>query len=342
QLQTMLGKIISYQDKPVKNQFNKPLLAGEELDPATQVLEGDALDMLIGRKTDFGFETNGIPATDNITKLYDTRTSSWSGSQLITKINAGPSAIYHIGHSDAVTNMRLSINDVTDNNFSKLNGTTNNFTIVNTIGCICGAFDQECIGEQMIKIRNFAVAFIGNSRYGWFDNGTKDGPSNRIQRLYVHGLYTEKLLRIGTALMYGKVKFSPFIDAAGEFEPGARRWCYYCNNLLGDPAMVVWISNDQTGLFTNGPDIQMENHASLTYSMNKTLCSIHFTLAQTSEAAISVLNSRGQLISTLSHGTRKAGQSTIVWNTASLVPGAYFIQLQTERHRETACLTLVR
>ena len=241
ELNSLLNKVISYQNSPVLNELNKPLLAGEDLYSNPQTWGGDYLDLLIGYHEDNGYTTTGIPAEDNIEKLYDRDLGYWSGSTLISKINEGKSFIHHAGHSNTTYVMRLYSSDITNSNFSQVNGVIHNYTLVNTTGCDCGGFDHsDCIGEKMVNIQNFAVAFIGNSRYGWFNEGQTEGPSTHLQREFVNALYQDKLFRIGEAFLESKIQTAPWVNAPGQWEEGALRWCFYCNNVLGDPAMGIW------------------------------------------------------------------------------------------------------
>ncbi len=243
-LSNIINKIKSYQNNPVLNEFNKPLLAGEDLWSNPQTWGGDYLDLLIGYRNDNGYTTMGIPTDDNIEKLYDKNLGYWSGSTLISKINEGKSFIHHAGHSNYNYVMRLNDGDITNQNFSQVNGLIHNYTLVNTTGCNCGGFDEsDCIAEKMVNISNFAVAFIGNSRYGWFNEGQTEGPSTHLQREFVDALYNDKLYRIGVALLTSKIESVPWVTAPGQWEEGALRWCFYCNNVLGDPAMGIWTSN---------------------------------------------------------------------------------------------------
>jgi hypothetical protein len=240
-LNNLLNKIISYQNTPVLNELNKPILAGEELWSNPQTWGGDYLDLLIGYHEDNGYTTTGIPIEDNIEKLYDRDLGYWSGSTLVSKINQGKSFIYHAGHANSTYVMRLSSSDITNSNFSQVNGVIHNYTLVNTIGCDCGSFDQsDCIAEKMVNIQNFAAAFIGNSRYGWFNEGQTEGPSPHLQREFVDALYHDKLYRIGEAFLESKIATAPWVNAPGQWEEGALRWCFYDNNVLGDPAMGIW------------------------------------------------------------------------------------------------------
>jgi len=241
ELDNMINKIKSYQDTPVLNELDKPLLAGEHLWSSPLTWGGDYLDLLIGFHDDNGYTTIGIPIEDNIEKLYERDLGSWSSTTLISKINQGKSFIHHAGHSNYNYVMRLNDGDITNENFSQVNGIIHNYTLVNTTGCNCGGFDEsDCIAEKMVNIENFAVGFIGNSRYGWFNEGQTEGPSTHHQREFVDALYNDKLHRIGTAHLISKIESAPWVTAPGQWEEGALRWCFYCNNVLGDPAMGIW------------------------------------------------------------------------------------------------------
>ena len=244
ELNNMINKIKSYQENPVLNELDKPLLAGEDLWSSPQTWGGDYLDLLIGYHEDNGYTTTGIPIEDNIEKLYDRDLDYWSASTLISKINEGKSFIHHAGHSNYNYVMRLYDGDITNENFSQVNGVIHNYTLVNTTGCNCGGFDRsDCIAERMVNISNFAVAFIGNSRYGWFNEGQTEGPSTHLQREFADALYHDKLYRIGEAFLESKIETAPWVTAPGQWEEGALRWCFYCNNVLGDPAMGIWTAD---------------------------------------------------------------------------------------------------
>jgi hypothetical protein len=241
-LRKMIRKTIAYQTNPVLGEFSKPLLAGEYLynDPVTY--GSDYMNLLIDDHNDNGYFTHGIPsATNNIQTLYDTPAWSWSASNLLSVINQGNSFIHHLGHASTTSMLRMSMSTITNANFPQINGITHNFQLLYTQGCYDGAFDLGCIAAKSVTIDNFLVAGIFNSRYGWFNQGTTDGPSQHIQREFVSALYHDTLpeKHLGTAHMISKIKSAPWISLPGEFEPGAQRWCHYCCNVFGDPALEV-------------------------------------------------------------------------------------------------------
>jgi hypothetical protein len=259
ELHKMIRKTISYQTNPVLGELNHPLLLGEYLWPSPMTFGGGFMDLLINDHTNWGYFTHGIfSASNNIVKLYDSLTPSgaiwqWTTTMLLAKINQGSSFIHHLGHSNTTSLMRLSISNITDATFSGVNGITHNYTILYTQGCYCGAFDASCIGAKAVTINNFLVAGIFNSRYGWFNEGTTNGPSQHLQREFVSALYNDtvanQIKEIGAAHMMSKIKTAPFIGLPGEWEPGAQRWVHYCCNVFGDPALEVW--TEEPTLFTD-------------------------------------------------------------------------------------------
>jgi len=243
ELNNMLNKDLSYQDAPVEGELNRPLLAGEHLWADPETWGADYLDLLIGYHEDNGYTTNGIPEGDDWETLYE-KNASWNGATLREKINSGKAFVHHVGHANATYVMHLNQGDITNSNFSGANGIDHNFTIVYTHGCICGSFDyNDCIAETMVTIENFAAAFVGNSRYGWFNEGQTEGPSQHLHREFVDAIYTDKLNRIGRAHMESRTETAPWVNAPGQHEEGALRWCFYDCNVLGDPMMAIWTDN---------------------------------------------------------------------------------------------------
>ena len=240
-LENMLNKTISYQTQPVLGELRDPLLVGEHMYSDPMTWGADYLDLLIGYHDDNGYETTGIPEEHDITTMYDRDMGTWSGSELITEINEGHSFIHHAGHSNYEYAMRLNNPDITNTNFNMVNGIDHNYTFVYTHGCNCGSFDHDDgIGERMINIENFLAAFVGNSRYGWFNEGQTEGPSGHIHREFVDALYTDKYHRIGRAHMESKTETAPWLTAPGQHEEGAIRWCFYDCNVLGGSALPIW------------------------------------------------------------------------------------------------------
>jgi len=258
----IIHKTIWYRAHQKANEQAKPLLVAEYMDPGTMTFGQDYLELMVGDHNDNGYFTHGIPiASNHITRLYDTIISmgppaslyEWSLGELYAKVNQGTSFIHHAGHSNVVFMMKMYITDVNNTNFYALNGVDHNYTLMYTHGCDCGGFDNnDCIAERAVLIENFLAGGIFNSRFGWFDQGTTEGPSAHLNREFVSALYNDtvslQIHELGSAHLMSKVKTAPFVGLPGEFEPGAQRWCHYDCNLLGDPVLWVFTENIPVGI----------------------------------------------------------------------------------------------
>ncbi|MCK4654336.1 MAG: T9SS type A sorting domain-containing protein [Candidatus Cloacimonetes bacterium] len=311
ELNIMFNKTISYQNTPVLGELQKLLLAGEHMYSNPLTWGGDFLDLLIGFHDDNGYTTNGIPVDHDYETMYDRDLGSWSATQLINKINEGKAFIHHAGHASTNYCMRMNTSDITNTNFSLVNGVDHNFTHVYTHGCLSGAFDSDdCIAEYMVKIDNFAAAFVGNSRYGWFNEGQTEGPSLHLHREFVDALYSDKTCWIGSAHLESKIDTSPWVTAPGQWEEGALRWCFYGCNVLGDPALSIW---------TDEPIEIDVTHNSVIFLGTSTY-SVHVESGGIPvEDMQCTLMQDGELIGT--ETTNTSGNAEIMFDAVSVVPG---------------------
>ncbi|MEA3451495.1 MAG: T9SS type A sorting domain-containing protein, partial [Bacteroidota bacterium] len=85
-----------------------------------------------------------------------------------------------------------------------------------------------------------AVGVFTNSRYGWFNEGTADGPSQHLNREFVDALYNDKENTAGVAELISKIETAPWVGLVTEHEPGAQRWVFYDHNVLTDPTLPIW------------------------------------------------------------------------------------------------------
>lgn len=240
EIATFIMKTTMYQESPVASQARNALMLGEHLwsDPLTY--GGNELDQLIDTCSAYGFYTDGIPPDFDITKYYDRDIGSWYDTDVFAEVSAGTNWLCHAGHSNSVYVMRISRTDVNETNFTN-DGVTAGFPIMYSYGCYAGAFDaDDCIAEEFMTINTGAAAMLVNSRYGWFHEGTNNGPSHHLQREFVDAVFTEGYRSLGWANQRSKDETAPFVDLPGEYEPGAHRWCFYCLNLLGDPCLEGW------------------------------------------------------------------------------------------------------
>ena len=244
-LANMIHKTLMYQQNPVLGEFHKVILAGEHLYDNPDSNGSDYLELLIGTHDDNGYTTVGYPTTYDFTKLYEEE-GNWSGSLLRQAINAGTSYVHHDGHAN--TSYVAGWYGIDNSDFSGVNGTTHNYTFFPTQGCDCGAFDESCILEKMVKIENFAVAVIGNSRYGWFNEGQTEGPGAHREREMTDAQWYDRIGLLGCAISDGKCMTAPWVTAPGQWEEGALRWNFYDMNVLGDGAVNVWLDEPFTAV----------------------------------------------------------------------------------------------
>ncbi|MBE6336179.1 MAG: T9SS type A sorting domain-containing protein [Lentimicrobiaceae bacterium] len=236
----MINKTLKYQRSPVLGEFRDVTLAGEWLYDNPETYGSDYLELLIGEHDDNGYTTIGIPEDYNFTRLY-AEENGWSGSALMSTINAGTQYVHHVGHANTDFVADWYNSSITDENFSGANGVDHNYTFFHSHGCICGSFEDDCIMERMISIQNFAVAAIGNSRYGWFNEGQTEGPSGHLHREMTDAQYHERIPFLGLTLTESKIQTAPFVNAPGQWEEGALRWNFYDLNILGDVAVRPWL-----------------------------------------------------------------------------------------------------
>lgn len=122
--------------------------------------------------------------------------------------------------------------------------------ILYSVGCQAAGFDSSCIAEHFVNNPSGGgLAFIGNSRYGWYFPGF---PGYSPSDLYDNAFFDRLLIRpapdLGQALALSKADMVPLSQADGYF-----RWVNYNLNLLGDPSLAVWRSGPGS-LFVSCPD----------------------------------------------------------------------------------------
>ena len=244
-LANMIHKTLSYQQTPVLGEFHKVILAGEHLYDNPTSNGSDYLELLIGTHDDNGYTTVGYPVDYDFTKLYE-ELGTWSGSALKQAINAGTSYVHHDGHANS--GYVAGWYGVSNDDFSGANGIDHNYTFFHSQGCDCGAFDESCILEKMVKIQNFAVAVIGNSRYGWFNEGQTEGPGAHLEREMTSAQWGDRVGWLSMAHAIGKCETAPWVTAPGQWEEGALRWNFYDMNILGDGVVNVWLDEPMTAV----------------------------------------------------------------------------------------------
>ena len=241
ELEICLAKSFSYMTAPVLGEFRKPVLASEHLGDG--VYASNDLERLVGTVNFNGYTTHGYPEDYDFVRVYETAYHEWDPAELAQAINGGIQFVNHFGHANTSYVSGWYIWDITPELFSGANGIDHNYFIFKSQGCICGNFPEDCILECMVVNETGAVASIGNSRYGWY-NQMGDGPSTHYHRELIDAYNHERLAGLGDALKECKIQTSPFITMDGEI--GVLRWSFYALNAFGDVGLSAWFDEPFT------------------------------------------------------------------------------------------------
>lgn len=129
-----------------------------------------------------------------------------------------------------------------------------------TLGCWPGAFDySDCIGEKMAKnTGGGCAAFVGNTRYGWYNPGYHNTLSAYNLIRFSEALYQDGAERVGEANGEHK-EYNP--PGGNNYE----RYIFTELNVTGDPALHLW--TDEPGTFNCNYDTSIQA-GSQSYSVN--------------------------------------------------------------------------
>jgi len=215
------------------------------------IFGGDYMDEIKQPKTkteigDKNFVTRGFPKKYVKSTLYDRDHAKydWPKKKVISIMNKSPEVINHLGHANVDYLMKCNVK-----NMKNLKNSQAFFLY--SQGCYAGSYDymldddtygNACIAETMIKTsgKSGAVACIVNSRYGWYSRFGTDGPSQLYHRKFWDRIFKAKpkSRQIGIAMAKSKHYFIEYLN--GYEESSVMRFCYYTENLLGDPQTKLY------------------------------------------------------------------------------------------------------
>lgn len=231
QAETFVQKCLAYEQAPPLNFQTEVLFLSEVLwdDPLTD--GGIASDMIDAACFDDRY--------DPIDKRYETL-GNLNKTDAVAAMNQGPCFVNHIGHANFTG---FGVNgwfgradaDVLTNGAQQF--------VLASIGCWPAAFDKDCLAEHFIyNPAGGAIAFIGNSRYGWGSPGNPGyGYSDFFNLRYWYEILQNGNQQLGPALSATQVYFAPYAGDENVF-----RWVLYELNLLGDPELAMWTDIPET------------------------------------------------------------------------------------------------
>lgn len=225
-----VNKTMAYERGYVNQYANDILLIGERLDSAPTYGDDYKQEIFDEVLADEGLTSSTLYARDG----------TFSGPAVLAAMRSGVHVINHMGHGNFGSFAGVTSQDV--------QGLDNALPfLLYTQACMVAGFDEraddpgDCIAEEMVQGEGGAVAFIGNSRYGWYARGSTYGSSQRFDKAFFSQVYDGDVPELGRALAYSKESLYTSALSAGTM-----RWVYLELNLLGDPETSVHLSERAT------------------------------------------------------------------------------------------------
>ncbi len=256
-ISNFINKTLTYEKNPSVSNYAKNIsLFGFDLDSVTD-----------GEDCKIDIDDLYIPSNWSVTKVYDSHTGNHEDA-VDTAVNDGQNLINHIDHSNqdymgtGYTNHRWGLNNSEVDAFS--NG--NKQSIWYSIGCWACAYDYDnCIAEHFVKDTDGGgVAFVGNSRYGWYYIGYDDFASLRYDRYFFRSLFDQNHYKLG--ILFSDHKMDAYNSMT---QDELNKYIFTEINLLGDPEMPILKENPSSFDVTH-PDNITINTSSITVHVETT------------------------------------------------------------------------
>jgi hypothetical protein len=235
---TGVGKIGNFINKTLNYEKNPPTTNY----PKNVALFGFDLDSITdGEDCKIDIDNLYIPSDWNVTKVYDSHSGNHEDA-VDTAVNNGQNLINHIDHCNQYyigtgsTNHDWGLDTSEVDAFS--NG--NKQSILYSIGCWPAAFDfGNCIAEHFVRDNDGGgVAFVGNTRSGWYYQGYDDLLSSRYDRYFFRSFFNQNHYKLGDLFSDHKM------DAYNSMDPdNYNKFIFTELSLLGDPELPIWMDN---------------------------------------------------------------------------------------------------
>jgi len=219
------NKIISYKEN-YSPALEKACMVGENLNWNPVTWGGDYKDDIKSR----------IPAENYHFYTLFQRDGTYSEDAVFDMINEGCGIMNHMGHTNyyILMGMTPSIAD---------QFTNDEYGMIYSQGCYPAALDEqtshtgEAVGERLMIAESALMAFVGNTRYGWYAPGSIEGASQQFDRTFFDGLYSEEIRKLGDCNNYSKIQLINTVNV------GVMRWCFYELILFGDPDCEIIVTD---------------------------------------------------------------------------------------------------
>ena len=310
EVNTFVSKTIAYEQAP-SDYVTSALFMAEYLDTLTD--GGIAKDII---------EDESIPDHYSVTKLYES-IGNLNRTNAMTELNKGYGIINHVGHGN-VGVIGTGPDALYNFNMDSLVNSPNN-SIFYSLSCLSNAFEQDSFSEHFVLSQDGGgIAYIGNSRYGWYSQGSPNGPSDLYDREFFKSLFNEGFDHVGETLADSKM---PFISNSQSGDT-VYRWIQYSLNLLGDPETKIW-----TNSIPQPPELSVVADAQARVDVNgnftvtatvsnlgdETATDVQATVSWIPESGLSAVNSLTQSIGNLTGGN----STTVYWTMDADTTGIY-------------------
>jgi hypothetical protein len=227
---TFINKVLTYETNPPLTDYTTNAgFFGFDLDSSTHT-----------QQCKTSINTSYIPTNWTVKTVYD----SQSGNHLtnvINVLNAGQNLVNHADHSGSDCMGTGYINHGWLIYSSDMDALTNGNkqTIFYSMGCDPAAYDGDSIAEHFVRNSNGGgIAFMGNSRYGWYMPGSVNTYSLGYDIHFFKSLFQGNLYNLGAA--FANHKDSGYLDSPGD---EYYQYIYTELTLLGDPELPIWTAN---------------------------------------------------------------------------------------------------
>jgi hypothetical protein len=228
QIGNFINKIFTYEKNPPLTDYaKKGVFFGFDLDDGTHA-----------EQCKININNSYIPSSWSMTTIYDSQNGNHL-SNVIAVINTGQNLMNHADHSGSDFMGTGYVNHAIGLGNSAIDALSNGNkqSILYSMGCDPAAYDQSnCIGEHFVRNSNGGgVAFIGNSRYGWYYGGSYDTLSMGYDVHFFKSIFDENFYKLGAA-------FSDHKNDGLE-NNAVSKYCFTELTLLGDPELPIWKEN---------------------------------------------------------------------------------------------------
>ncbi len=304
ELNTFINKVLTYETNPPLTDYAKTaFFTGFDLN---QLGSGEGEGMKADMRDLY------LPADWTYRYEYDSEPGEHYGD-VIAFLNQGSNLVNHSDHSSTYVMGVGSTNhgDHLDNADMNTLTNGNRQSILYTLGCWAGDYNANtCIGEAFVQNPiGGGVAFVGNSRYGWYVPYDTDGASARFDRYFFRSLFDQNHWRLGEC-------FTDHKNDAVETN-NYMRYIFKELTLLGDPELPIWTENPSQLDVTYPAIVPMDDGAEITVTVeagpspvgNATVCLWKedeglYVVEQTDAAGVVTFNlplvSMGELLVTAS------------------------------------------